>query len=603
MRINPEYAPLVTLPYEYLNNLKPAKGYMEIKKYGKQVIKWIETNCKFTEGEWEGRPFKLLEWQKLVLMKFYSFVKKDTDLDGKRCYTRQFRTLFINVPKKAGKTQLAAALMLYHLCPGGEGEPTPQIFSMAVNLEQSSYIYKDARRMIELNEPYFVEEQKLDVRSGNKILSKGNNGTFQSLTSTGAGKQGLRPSLVICDELHEYKNLRVFDSITGSQASTSRRQPIRLLVSTAGFDETGITKFYKKKTLDKMNTKGTQDPDELFLGVVFAAKEFNFKTAEKLAKIVHPGYRCYKTGKLLQQIREVTIKEALAGARMNQRKQEEFMAYSLNIELEKGKVETFIPMESWTKCFITADGDRLRATQNQIDAFHQVFKENPTVAGFDFGLKSDFSALVELAYNPKNKYFYVRPTIWVTQPEIKRLEQANIPILEWRKKGFFEPDLIDTFQPRNLSRYLHRKLDGTNIVRLGYDPYFVGKQMERFAAEPQTKFDCAPIKSTYGGMTEACDFFIRYLLATQIRMLRNDLFNYCARNTYTKKNEQGKVILDKRDNLRKIDPIVAMIYAFDTYLKIEPKAQAKVSELGTPNRLLKEPMFKDKRRRIHKLWQ
>ena len=593
MKFDPKYKNLVILPYDFLEEMEPAPGYFYDEKRGKAVIKWIEQNCRLTDSEWEGRPFKLLEWQKIILKKFYGFVKEEKDLDGKPIFIRQFRTLFINVPKKNGKSQLAAALVLYHLL--ADGEKTPQIFSIAVNLDQSSIIYDDAAKMLELNKPFFKDKMGLETRSNVSIIDKKNNGTYTALTSSGKGTQGYRPSLVVADELHEYANLRVFDSMTGAPASANRRQPVRLFITTAGFDETGITKFYKKKSLDIME-KRTKDPS--FLGVVFAAKEFNFDSAEDLAKIVNPSYRCYKQNKKLHLIRPEMIREALDHARMNQRKQEEFMAYILNIEIEKGRIESFIPMKKWRLGILGRQNPTGVPSEYQIDRFNEVFKKNPIVAGFDFGLKSDFAALIEMAFCPEDKKFCIRPSIWVTQPEIKRQEQSNVPVLEWRKKGYFELDIIESFKPHYLGKFLHRKLDGKNIVRLAYDPYWVGTQMKNFAKT--VNFPCEPVKTSYGGITEANDVFIRYLESNQLRFMRNDLLDYCAKNTYAQRSDRGYYILDKKDQNRKIDPIVALTYAFDAFLKLEPVNQPIVSPLGTDNKLKKEPMFHKglKRRRI-----
>src|SRR5437016_13835428 len=79
---------------------------------GFQVLAWIEANCIHTNGEWYGKPFRLLPWQKRLILEL--FQTEDSGL-------RRYRWALIGVPKKNGKTELAAALALYFLI--GDGTP------------------------------------------------------------------------------------------------------------------------------------------------------------------------------------------------------------------------------------------------------------------------------------------------------------------------------------------------------------------------------------------------------------------------------------------------------------------------------------------------
>src|SRR5262245_16171923 len=77
---------------------RPTRGY--------DVIRWIETHCRFTNGEWTGEPFRLLPWQKRMLLELF-----EVGSDG----LRRYRWSYTQLPKKNGKTELAAALALYFL--------------------------------------------------------------------------------------------------------------------------------------------------------------------------------------------------------------------------------------------------------------------------------------------------------------------------------------------------------------------------------------------------------------------------------------------------------------------------------------------------------
>ncbi len=87
-----------------------------IASKGFDVIRWIEANCVFTQGQWAGKPFCMLDWQKRLVVELFEIGD-----EGRRRY----RWALWGVPKKQGKTELAAALGLYLLL--ADGEPAPLV--------------------------------------------------------------------------------------------------------------------------------------------------------------------------------------------------------------------------------------------------------------------------------------------------------------------------------------------------------------------------------------------------------------------------------------------------------------------------------------------
>ena len=61
-------------------------------------------SLRHTKGEFYKKPFKLLGWQETIVRDLFGIVKEDG--------TRQFKQAIIYIPKKAGKTELAAAIAL-----------------------------------------------------------------------------------------------------------------------------------------------------------------------------------------------------------------------------------------------------------------------------------------------------------------------------------------------------------------------------------------------------------------------------------------------------------------------------------------------------------
>ena len=94
---------------------------------------------KHTTGEWYGKPFSLMPWQEQIVRDIFGIV----DVNG----FRQFRTAYVEIGKKNGKSELAAAIALYLLF--ADGEPGAEVYSCAADINQASIVFNTARAMVE----------------------------------------------------------------------------------------------------------------------------------------------------------------------------------------------------------------------------------------------------------------------------------------------------------------------------------------------------------------------------------------------------------------------------------------------------------------------
>ena len=93
---------------------------------------------KHTKGEWAGTPFQLQKWQETILRDLFGTVTRDG--------LRQYRTGYIEIPRKNGKSELAAAIALYMLF--GDGEPGAEIYSAASERNQAALVFNAAAAMV-----------------------------------------------------------------------------------------------------------------------------------------------------------------------------------------------------------------------------------------------------------------------------------------------------------------------------------------------------------------------------------------------------------------------------------------------------------------------
>lgn len=198
-----------------------------------------------------GKLFSLYDWQREALMEFYGTMCADVPESGTEESAERLRRywyLYLEIPKKNGKSELAAALALYHLF--ADGEMNAEVYLCAVDRNNASIVYRAAvfmatsapwtAKMIARGELNIVESRKVieyrrRVRTENGGYKWITLGILQVLSAETAGKHGPKPSCVIFDELHAQPNRKLWDLMTGA-AGASRRQPAWIVLTTAGDD-------------------------------------------------------------------------------------------------------------------------------------------------------------------------------------------------------------------------------------------------------------------------------------------------------------------------------------------------------------------------------
>ena len=94
-----------------------------------RAVTFIE-NLRHTKGKWAGKRFWLLPWQEQIIRDLFGILRPDN--------TRQFHMAYIEIPKKNGKSELAAAIALYLLF--GDNEPAAEVYGAAADRSQASIV-------------------------------------------------------------------------------------------------------------------------------------------------------------------------------------------------------------------------------------------------------------------------------------------------------------------------------------------------------------------------------------------------------------------------------------------------------------------------------
>ena len=192
-----------------------------------------------------GKPFRLYGWQRDTLMEFYSTLEPDGE-SGE--LLRQYQYLYLEIPKKNGKSELAAALGLYHLF--GDGELNAEVYLCAADRDNASIVFRAAvfmletapwtAKMIARGELKITKSKKqIEYRQLRRAENGGKRwvtvGLMAVLSAEAFSKHGYKPSCVIFDELHAQPNRALWDMMTGA-AGAAHAQPVWIVLTTAGDD-------------------------------------------------------------------------------------------------------------------------------------------------------------------------------------------------------------------------------------------------------------------------------------------------------------------------------------------------------------------------------
>ena len=210
------YAILEVVSMRKLKKYKPTRFMAKTSHYDKDAadyaVMFIESLCH-TKGTWAGKPFELIDWQEQIIRDLFGVLKPNG--------YRQFNTAYIEIPKKQGKSELAAAVALLLLC--GDGEERAEVYGCAADRNQAKIVFDVAVDMVRFC-PALSKRVKI-LESQKKITYLPTNSSYQVLSADVANKHGFNTHGVIFDELHTQPNRKLFDVMLQGSGD-ARMQPL-----------------------------------------------------------------------------------------------------------------------------------------------------------------------------------------------------------------------------------------------------------------------------------------------------------------------------------------------------------------------------------------
>lgn len=309
------------------------------------AVEFIESYTCLTEGEWRGRPFILADWQKdKIIRPLFGWKRADG--------SRLFRTLYVEIPRKNGKTELAAAIALTLLV--ADGEPVAQGYCMAVNETQAKILFDKAARMVGMAPAALASELVAYKKS---IYCPGLQSRLEPLSAKPTGKQGFNPHFGVADETHEWATGDLAQAM--EEGMGARRQPLMVYITTAGVFGEGYGWELHERACRVV--EGEIDDPTMLVAMWGLEDGEDWRDPESWAK-ANPGYGA--------SVKPEFIAQQAAKAEESPRQALRFRRYSLNDWTESD--HRFLDMEAWDACG-GRDGFRWRDELPQMLAGRECF--------------------------------------------------------------------------------------------------------------------------------------------------------------------------------------------------------------------------------------
>ncbi|QQS08685.1 MAG: terminase large subunit [Phycisphaerales bacterium] len=501
-----------------------AEAYFD-KEQANRACQFFELFLTHTKGEWAGQPFIPHDWQRdQIIRPLFGWRRKS---DGLRWYRR----CDLWVPRKNGKSTLAAGVALYLLF--GDEEAGAELYLLANDKEQASIVFREAARMVRACPDLNDRSQVFDSARTKSIVYPEQMSSLQALSSLPQNKDGLNPSGVVFDEIHELRDFELWDKMT--TGSATRRQPLTFVISTAGYDR--HTVGWREYVQDKRILEGKSRIEDRLVVIYEAGPKDDWKQ-ESTWKKANPGYGVTIKPREFRSL----FNEALEDAS----KEAAFKRYFLNIWT--GQKTGWLDVEDWDKCAGQVDPAVMASLQAWL--------------GLDLSKRSDLTALVSLFRQSEGgaKRFYVLPHFFVPEDNIDLKEKRDgVPYREWAKAGHV------TLTPGNVVDYaaIREKIledwaRRFQIREVAYDPYNATQIANELTAAGMT---CAEIIQTIKHVSPATMELKNLVLEGKISHGGNPVLRWMVENVAVISDVNGNERLTKKGSTSRIDGLAALVTA------------------------------------------
>ncbi|WP_131193711.1 terminase large subunit [Lichenihabitans psoromatis] len=494
------------------------------------AVAFFHHYLKLTKDKWAGQPFRLEPWQSDHIVRPLFGWKRANG-------TRRYRRCIVFVPRKNGKTELAAGISLLLLL--GDGVFGPEVYAIAKDKEQAKIVFDKAAAMVNMS----AELRKHLTVFKNAIFSQELQGAIKPLTGNAEGKHGLNASGVIGDELHEWPDGRLYTTVHQSEAA--REQPVEFLISTAGVRGKGFGWEVWEEAFKILD--GTQpEPDTLV--VIYAAEAGDDWTDEATWAKANPN--------LGVSVSIDYLRAECRKAKSNPRLENDFRRYHLN--QWTNQAVRWIPLEAWDRCARRDWRDETALTGR------------PCFAGVDLSSNRDITAVVYVfppiaaggTFDVVARYFVPTDTI------VDRVRTDRVPYDLWVRQGAMVATEGNTTDYEFVIATIVKDGSTFDIQGLGVDRWNSSHFTTRLADQGFDAGKISLVGQGYASLSEPSKQLERLIFGARLDHAAQPVTRWMAENVAVTTDPAGNIKPAKDKSSEKIDGIAALIDALFVHLNL-----------------------------------
>ncbi len=512
-----------------LKKYKPTKFKLKSSAYDKSAadyaVAFIENLCH-TKGTWAGKPFELIDWQEQIIRDLFGMLKPNG--------YRQFNTAYIEIPKKQGKSELAAAVALLLTC--GDGEERAEVYGCAADRQQAAIVFDVAADMVRMC-PALSKRVKI-LASQKRLIYTPTNSFYQVLSAEAYSKHGFNIHGVVFDELHTQPNRKLFDVMTKGSGD-ARMQPLYFLITTAGTDTHSICYETHQKAKDIIEGRKI---DPTFYPVIYGADESDDWTNPKVWKKANPS--------LDITVGIDKVKAACDSAKQNPGEENAFRQLRLNQWVKQAV--RWMPMEKWDKCAFSVDEDELEG--------------RVCYGGLDLSSTTDITSFV-LVFPPldeEDKYI-ILPYFWIPEDNLTlRVNRDHVPYDVWERQGCLQTTEGNVVHYGFIEQFIERLGERFNIREIAFDRWGAVQMVQNLES---MGFTVVPFGQGFKDMSPPTKELMKLVLEQKIAHGSHPVLRWNMDNIYIRTDPAGNIKADKEKSTEKIDGAVATIMALDRAIR------------------------------------
>ena len=496
-------------------------------------------HLRHSTGEWANQPFILQPWQAFVIGSLFGWKR----LDG----TRRFRTAYVEVARKNGKSAMLAGTALYALV--ADGEPGAQVYAAATTRDQARIVFGEAERMVEASPALRTRL----TRTVNNLAVLPTSSWFRPLSADASKMDGLNVHFAAVDEVHEHTSPDIIQKL--NTATGARRRPLIFEITTAGHDRHSVCRQHHEFSIKALEgTIPHEAADSWFAYIATLDPGDDWMDATVWIKANPSLGVTVKPEDLRRQVdeaREMPAQQnAIRRLRLNEWTEQATRWLDMDVWADGGP-----PREmDWRD--VTADLDDVEAR----------LAGRKCYGGLDLARVNDLSAFV-LVFPPTNdprlgeigQRWVVLTRFWVPEEDIlRRARRDRVPYDVWRDQGFLAATPGNATDFAFIEREIVDLAGRFDIRDIGYDRTFAGEIVTNLQDKG---LELVQFGQGFLSLAAPTAELERLVISRSLWHGGHPVLRWNASNVAVRQDPAGNIKPDKERSRERIDGISATVNA------------------------------------------